>query len=121
MLSVKIVEIQTLCRHERKKMSDMNWFGWCTWDAFYTDVVAEGVRNGLESLEKGGIISEFVIIDDGWQVSKLKLITQPKSFTRQSRRDTKGIDKGIETSLPWRSSSSLESICPRSSRVCKLE
>ncbi|KAL6999057.1 flavodoxin-like fold protein [Sarracenia purpurea var. burkii] len=49
-------------------MPDMlNWFGWCTWDAFYTDVTAEGVRQGLESLEKGGIPPKFVIIDDGWQ------------------------------------------------------
>lgn len=30
-------------------MPDMlNWFGWCTWDAFYTDVTAEGVKQGLE-------------------------------------------------------------------------
>lgn len=56
---------QPFCHCERKKVSDMNWFGWCTWDAFYTDVTAEGVRNGLESLGKGGIILEFVIIDDG--------------------------------------------------------
>lgn len=77
-------------------MPDMlNWFGWCTWDAFYTSVTAEGVRQGLErymlfisfgylwscmlkhrrvnesidscSLEKGGIPPKFVIIDDGWQ------------------------------------------------------
>ena len=30
-------------------MPDMlNWFGWCTWDAFYTDVTSEGVKEGLE-------------------------------------------------------------------------
>ncbi|KAK6124041.1 hypothetical protein DH2020_042221 [Rehmannia glutinosa] len=45
----------------------LNWFGWCTWDAFYTDVTAEGVKDGIKSLEKGGAPPKFVIIDDGWQ------------------------------------------------------
>ncbi|KAL7130712.1 hypothetical protein ABFS83_13G151900 [Erythranthe nasuta] len=60
--------LQTFSHRERKKMPDMlNWFGWCTWDAFYTNVTADGVKQGLESLEKGGIPPKFVIIDDGWQ------------------------------------------------------
>ncbi|KAG6428979.1 hypothetical protein SASPL_107018 [Salvia splendens] len=45
----------------------LDWFGWCTWDAFYTDVTAEGVEEGLESLSKGGTPPRFLIIDDGWQ------------------------------------------------------
>lgn len=68
--AVKTVEkhLQTFCHRERKKMPDMlNWFGWCTWDAFYTDVTSEGLKQGLESLEKGGSPAKFVIIDDGWQ------------------------------------------------------
>ncbi|XP_068643637.1 probable galactinol--sucrose galactosyltransferase 1 [Aristolochia californica] len=68
--AVKAVErhLQTFTHREKKKMPDMlNWFGWCTWDAFYTDVTAEGVKQGLESLEKGGSPPKFVIIDDGWQ------------------------------------------------------
>uniref|UniRef100_A0A7N1A411 galactinol--sucrose galactosyltransferase n=1 Tax=Kalanchoe fedtschenkoi TaxID=63787 RepID=A0A7N1A411_KALFE len=68
--AVKTVEqhLQTFSHRERKKMPDiLNWFGWCTWDAFYTDVTADGVREGLRSLEKGGIPPKFVIIDDGWQ------------------------------------------------------
>ncbi|KAM0933266.1 putative glycosyl hydrolase 36, aldolase-type TIM barrel, glycoside hydrolase superfamily [Dioscorea sansibarensis] len=67
---VKMVEkhLQTFSHREEKKMPDiLNWFGWCTWDAFYTQVSAEGIRQGLESLEKGGIPAKFVIIDDGWQ------------------------------------------------------
>ncbi|KAM0821957.1 hypothetical protein ACQ4PT_071830 [Festuca glaucescens] len=68
--AVKAVErhLQTFSHREKKKMPDMlNWFGWCTWDAFYTDVTAEGVKEGLQSLEKGGAAPKFVIIDDGWQ------------------------------------------------------
>uniref|UniRef100_A0A0D9X9A6 galactinol--sucrose galactosyltransferase n=1 Tax=Leersia perrieri TaxID=77586 RepID=A0A0D9X9A6_9ORYZ len=68
--SVKAVErhLQTFSHREKKKMPDMlNWFGWCTWDAFYTDVTSEGVKEGLQSLGKGGFAPKFVIIDDGWQ------------------------------------------------------
>lgn len=45
----------------------LNWFGSCKWDAFYTNVTAEGVKQGLESLESGGISPKFIIVDDGWQ------------------------------------------------------
>ncbi|CAA6670120.1 unnamed protein product [Spirodela intermedia] len=68
--AVKALErhLQTFTHREKKKMPDLiNWFGWCTWDAFYTEVTAEGVRKGLLSLKKGGIPPRFIIIDDGWQ------------------------------------------------------
>ncbi|CAN6450438.1 unnamed protein product [Victoria cruziana] len=68
--AVKSVErhSQTFAHREKKKMPDMlNWFGWCTWDAFYTDVTADGIRQGLESFRKDGIPPRFLIIDDGWQ------------------------------------------------------
>lgn len=68
--AVKAVEkhMQTFRHREKKKLpSFVDWFGWCTWDAFYTDVTAEGVEEGLESLSKGGAPPRFLIIDDGWQ------------------------------------------------------
>lgn len=54
-------------RDEKKTPGIVDWFGWCTWDAFYTDVSAKGVEEGLKSLSDGGIPARFVIIDDGWQ------------------------------------------------------
>ncbi|XP_019434156.1 PREDICTED: probable galactinol--sucrose galactosyltransferase 2 isoform X1 [Lupinus angustifolius] len=68
--AVKAVEnyMQTFHHREKKKLpSFLDWFGWCTWDAFYTDVTAEGVEEGLKSLSKGGTPPRFLIIDDGWQ------------------------------------------------------
>ncbi|KAJ1415527.1 Glycosyl hydrolases 36 [Sesbania bispinosa] len=68
--AVKTVEkhLKTFSHRERKKMPDiLNWFGWCTWDAFYTNVTSENVKEGLKSFEEGGIPAKFVIIDDGWQ------------------------------------------------------
>ncbi|KAA8535152.1 hypothetical protein F0562_030155 [Nyssa sinensis] len=54
-------------RHEKKLPGIVDYFGWCTWDAFYQDVTQEGVVAGLESLATGGTPPKFVIIDDGWQ------------------------------------------------------
>jgi raffinose synthase len=68
--AVKAVEkhMQTFHHREKKKLpSFVDWFGWCTWDAFYTDVTAEGVDEGLRSLSEGGTPPRFLIIDDGWQ------------------------------------------------------
>lgn len=37
------------CMFDGWQMPDiLNWFGWCTWDAFYTDVNSDGVKQGLE-------------------------------------------------------------------------
>ncbi|CAL4927966.1 unnamed protein product [Urochloa decumbens] len=68
--AVKVVErhLQTFHHRDKKKLpSFVDWFGWCTWDAFYTDVTAEGVKQGLQSLAEGGTPPRFLIIDDGWQ------------------------------------------------------
>ncbi|KAL0333954.1 UNVERIFIED_CONTAM: putative galactinol--sucrose galactosyltransferase 6 [Sesamum angustifolium] len=54
-------------RHEKKLPGIVDYFGWCTWDAFYQEVTQEGVEAGLASLEAGGTPPKFVIIDDGWQ------------------------------------------------------
>ncbi|KAF9615218.1 hypothetical protein IFM89_022480 [Coptis chinensis] len=54
-------------RFEKKLPKIVDYFGWCTWDAFYQNVTQEGVEDGLKSLSSGGVPPKFVIIDDGWQ------------------------------------------------------
>ncbi|KAK4438452.1 putative galactinol--sucrose galactosyltransferase 2 [Sesamum alatum] len=51
----------------KKKPTHLDWFGWCTWDAFYKDVNPRGIKEGLESFLEGGCPPKFLIIDDGWQ------------------------------------------------------
>ena len=46
-------------------------FGWCTWDAFYQDVDLDGVKRGLESFAQGGVEPRYLILDDGWQSTKV--------------------------------------------------
>ncbi|KAL2534843.1 putative galactinol--sucrose galactosyltransferase 6 [Abeliophyllum distichum] len=54
-------------RHEKNLPGIVDYFGWCTWDAFYREVTQEGVDAGLQSLSASGTPPKFVIIDDGWQ------------------------------------------------------
>ncbi|KAL4193260.1 hypothetical protein AMTRI_Chr06g176040 [Amborella trichopoda] len=58
----------TFCHRDSKKMpANLDYFGWCTWDAFYTDVNPARIREGLKSLSDAGAPARFLIIDDGWQ------------------------------------------------------
>ena len=47
--------------------ADLDWFGWCTWDAFYQAVDPKGVTAGLRSLAAAGTPARVLILDDGWQ------------------------------------------------------
>ncbi|PIN22495.1 Galactinol--sucrose galactosyltransferase [Handroanthus impetiginosus] len=51
----------------KKSPAHLDWFGWCTWDAFYTEVSPNGIKQGLQSFKDGGVSPKFLIIDDGWQ------------------------------------------------------
>ncbi|KAH7857612.1 hypothetical protein Vadar_014538 [Vaccinium darrowii] len=40
----------TFSHVENKKIpAHLDWFGWCTWDAFYTEVNPKGIKEGLQS------------------------------------------------------------------------
>ncbi|OVA20555.1 Glycosyl hydrolases 36 [Macleaya cordata] len=68
--SIKMLEKHkgTFSHIEGKKIpANLDWFGWCTWDAFYKDVNPQGIKEGLQSLSEGGCPARFLIIDDGWQ------------------------------------------------------
>uniref|UniRef100_A0A7N0VEP6 galactinol--sucrose galactosyltransferase n=1 Tax=Kalanchoe fedtschenkoi TaxID=63787 RepID=A0A7N0VEP6_KALFE len=68
--SIKILEkTKGTFRHiEHKEVpAHLDWFGWCTWDAFYKDVSPQGIIDGLQSFQEGGCAPRFLIIDDGWQ------------------------------------------------------
>ena len=52
-------------------------FGWCTWDAFYSQVSAAGINEGLASLARAGVPARFLIIDDGWQTTAVDSPLRP--------------------------------------------
>uniref|UniRef100_A0A453E8A9 galactinol--sucrose galactosyltransferase n=1 Tax=Aegilops tauschii subsp. strangulata TaxID=200361 RepID=A0A453E8A9_AEGTS len=117
--AVKAVEkhMQTFHHREKKKVpSFVDWFGWCTWDAFYTDVTADGVKQGLRSLAEGGAPPRFLIIDDGWQqigsenkedpsvavqegaqfASRLTGIKENTKFQSEQQEETPGLKRLVE-------------------------
>lgn len=54
-------------RREKPLPEFIDYFGWCTWDAFYHDVSHDNLRTGLESFREGGVQPKYLILDDGWQ------------------------------------------------------
>jgi raffinose synthase len=54
-------------RAEKPLPDFVEWFGWCTWDAFYQDVSHANVKHGLETFREGGVVPRWLILDDGWQ------------------------------------------------------
>lgn len=44
----------------------IDFFGWCTWNAFYRDVSEDKILSGLESFKNDGVLPGFIILDDGW-------------------------------------------------------
>ena len=52
---------------QKKAPKELDQFGWCTWDAFYSAVDPAGIEAGLASLQEGHTPARMLILDDGWQ------------------------------------------------------
>lgn len=52
---------------EDKKLPDMfEYLGWCSWDAFYTEISAEKVLQKAEELKEKNVPVRWLLLDDGW-------------------------------------------------------
>ncbi len=98
-------------RVDKPVPSFVDQFGWCTWDAFYTEVSAAKLRSGLEQFKAGGVVPRFIILDDGWQ-SVRYMPTGERRLTSLAANEkfagdlTASIteakrDFGVETFLVW--------------------
>ena len=54
-------------RDEKHRPLIMDGLGWCSWNAFTTDVTAEGIISIITKLKRRGIKVKWIIVDDGWQ------------------------------------------------------
>lgn len=88
----------------RKEYPDMfEYLGWCSWDAFYTDISEEKVRAKAKELTEKQVPVRWFLLDDGWlsvHGQRLyDLMPEKEKFPRGFRRmiqdikETSGIDR----------------------------
>lgn len=55
-----------MLRRNRRFPAVFEKFGWCSWDAFYHKVSAEGICGKLAELKEKQVPVKWALIDDGW-------------------------------------------------------
>lgn len=55
-----------LHRKNRRFPAMFEKFGWCSWDAFYQKVSAQGITDKLNEMKDKQLPVKWVLIDDGW-------------------------------------------------------
>lgn len=55
-----------LLRKEKELPEMFGYLGWCSWDAFYTDINEEKVRQKAEELKEKDVPARWLLLDDGW-------------------------------------------------------
>ena len=53
-------------REERRIPEMFRYLGWCSWDAFYTEVSDDKIRGKAKELTQKNVPVNWIIIDDGW-------------------------------------------------------
>ena len=51
---------------ERRLPRMFRYLGWCTWNAFYTEVSEEKIREKVREFEEKEVPVRWIMIDDGW-------------------------------------------------------
>lgn len=70
------------------------YLGWCTWDAFYFDVDAVKLLDGLREFRRNGISIGSVIMDDGWLTTtegSRSALVDWLAFTKKQRNSPMGL------------------------------
>jgi raffinose synthase len=98
-------------RRDKPTPDLLEQFGWCTWDAFYSEVSAEKVREGLASFRAGGVSPRLLILDDGWQSVQRQATGETRlsafAANRKFQGDLSGLVRsakqefGVKSFLVW--------------------
>lgn len=108
-VAVKNKLIKTPLKKDKPYPNELNYLGWCTWDAFYHDVSEEKILNKMEEFKSKKIPVKWVLIDDGWSEAeneKLLSIYEDKTKFPHGLKHTVSILKqkyGIISVGAWHS------------------
>lgn len=70
-----LAEYKGIRMREKRRIPEMfQYLGWCSWDAFYTDVNEEGIRKKAEELMEKKVPVRWILIDDGWLSAKDEML-----------------------------------------------
>ena len=79
-------------REERTVPEVFRYLGWCSWDAFYTEVSDEKIRQKAQEMTERNVPVRWFLIDDGWFGAREKMLADlrpdhekfPEGFKRMT-------------------------------------
>lgn len=98
-----------LLREERIYPERLRYFGFCSWDAFYSDVSAAGLEEKLREFREKKIPVHWLLIDDGWMQTKDRKLCSIQEDCRKFPEGLKGFvrkakeEYGVEKVGVWHS------------------
>lgn len=62
-----LAEYNGIPTREKRRIPEMfRYLGWCSWDAFYTDITEEKIRQKANELMEKKVPVKWMLMDDGW-------------------------------------------------------
>lgn len=85
--------IRTQLKADKEYPEMMEYLGWCSWNAFYRDVSAQGLIDKLEELKSKQVPVGWVLIDDGWSQTQDERLLSLKENAEKFPEGLKGFVK----------------------------
>ncbi|MBR4292536.1 MAG: alpha-galactosidase [Clostridia bacterium] len=120
--------IRVLLRHERHLPDHFKKLGWCSWNAFATDVDEAKLFMKLDEFKKKNVPVKWIIIDDGWMQTRngmlCSFIENRAKFPSGLKSTVKRIKEeyGIEKVAVWHACLGYwEGVDPESSLYAEMK
>ncbi|HZG87079.1 Sip1-related alpha-galactosidase [Paenibacillus sp.] len=86
--ALRALDAETRPRAEKRYPEAFDYLGWCSWDAFYHAVDAEGLLRKTKELHELGVPVRWAMIDDGWSETREKRLA---SYDADKRKFPEGL------------------------------
>ena len=100
----RLAEEKGIRTRERRRLPEMfRFLGWCSWDAFYTEVDETGIRQKAEELAEKSIPVKWMLIDDGWMSTQGRYLTDYAPDGKKFPQGFRGMIEDLRrtTSVRW--------------------